>query len=263
MKLNHFQRTVPFTATLIAALGVLGAMTAPAAHAQKKAGAKPAPAAAKLTTQEFPDGTGTIGMPDGWRFVESYRGTVRCVGPSQSQVTMGMAFVIARPDHPNNNLGIPVSAPLAQDGDLAGALRGVLDKANNKLISLRSRPAPSGLPGVPASYFLYELEAANGKRMLALGYFSAIADSDQTLGYWQLYCSVVMAPKESFMKEIPTLMAMWETWRPNGQKPKPGSGGAMIDAGIAADLKQRRISLKDQQDAFDRMNEKFKQVIQQ
>jgi hypothetical protein len=65
------------------------------------------------------------------------------------------------------------------------------------------------------------------------------------------------------MKELPTLMAIWNTWRPNGQKPKPGSDGAMIDAVIADDLKRRRQTLKEQQAAFDRMNEKFKQVIQQ
>lgn len=255
-------------ATLIATLGILGVMTAPVAHAQKKAAAKPGggAAAAKLTTKEFPDGTGTIALPSGWRIVESYRGIVQCISPARQQVTMGMGFVISRPDHPNHQfareVGIPTSAPFARDGDLAGALRGVLEKSNNKLISLRSRPAPSGLPGVPAAFFLYELES-EGKRYMALGYFSAIMDSDQTLGYWQLYCSVVMAPKESFMKDLPTLMAIWNSWRPNGQKPKPGSDGAMIDAVIASDLKRRQITLAEQQAAFDRMNEKFKQVIQQ
>jgi hypothetical protein len=274
MKINHSKRTVPFaptfTATLVAALCVVSFATAPAAHAQKKAGAKAKPAAgaavAKLTTKEFPDGTGTIGLPEGWRFVESYRGTVKCISPARQLVTMGMGYVISRPDHPNHQfareVGIPTSAPFARDGDLAGALRGVLEKSNNKLISLRSRPAPSGLPGVPAAYYLYELEA-EGKRYMALGYFSAIITDDQTLPYWQLYVSVVMAPKESFMKDLPTLMAIWNSWRPNGQKPKPGSDGAMIDATIAGDLKRRRETLAEQQAAFDRMNEKFKQVIQQ
>jgi hypothetical protein len=262
MKSNCSRRTVSFAATLVAGLGIMGAMTAPAAYAQAKAKAA-APPAVKLTTKELTDGTGTIGMPEGWRMVEAYRGIVRVVSPARQQVTMGMPFIINRPDHPNNQLGIPTSAPLAQDGDLVGALRGVLEKSNNKLISLRSRPAPSNQPGIPAAYFLYEIDGGDGKRYIGMGYFSAIIDSTQTLGYWELYCSVVMAPKETFMKDLPTLMAIWNTWRPNGQKPKPGSDGAMIDAAIADNLKMRRDSLKSQQEAFDRMNEKFKQVIQQ
>jgi hypothetical protein len=270
MKIDHLKGTVPFAAGVVAALGILGVMTMPAAHAQKKATAKAKPAAgaaaAKLTTKEFPDGTGTIGLPVGWRFIESYRGTVRCVSPARQLVTMGMSYIISRPDHPTNEFGrqagIPSPAPFARDGDLAGALRGVLERSNNKLISLRSRPAPSGIPGVPAAFFLYELEA-EGKRYTALGYFSAIITDDQTLPYWQLYCSAVMAPKETFMQDLPTLMAIWHSWRPNGQKPKPGSDGAMLDAAIAGDLKRRRETLAEQQAAFDRMNEKFKQVIQQ
>jgi hypothetical protein len=225
---------------------------------------KPAAAAPRvsLTTKEFPDGTGTIGLPAGWSIEGSYRGTVGCNGPSSQKAIMGMAFIIGRPDHPNNNLGIPYNGPMGRDGDLVGALRAVLEKNGTRLISLRSRPAPSPSPGIPAAYFLYEMES-NGKRTTALGYFSAIIDQTQTLGYWELYSSAVMAPKETFVKEFPTLMAIFDSYRPNGKKPKQGSDGAMMDEAIAANLKTRRETLKSQQEAFDRMNERFKSVIQQ
>jgi hypothetical protein len=221
---------------------------------------KPA-AAAALKTTEFPDGTGTIGVPAGWSIDGSYRGTVGLVGPARQRAHMGMGMPIARPDHPTNNLGIPINGPMAPDGDLVGALKGVLALAKNRLISVRSRPAPSSAPGVPAAYFLYELEAADGKRITALGYFTSIADDDGTLPHWLLFYSVVMAPKESFMKDLPTLMAVWNSWRPNGAKPKPGSDGAMIDEVIKDSTRRRAQTLKEQQEMYDRMNEKFKQVI--
>ncbi|MES2462437.1 MAG: hypothetical protein V4671_17785 [Armatimonadota bacterium] len=236
------------------------------AKGKPKTGAKPPAAAAKpavkLKTQELPDGTGTIGLPAGWVINGAYRGTVFCRGPQNGNVTMGHAFVISRPDHPVNQMGIRTSAPMARDGDLVGALQGVLRGANNKLISLRTRPAPSATPGVPALYCLYEMEAG-GKHVTALGYFTSLADDDGTLPYWQLYCSVVMISKDVFVKELPTLMAMWNSWRPNGAKPKEGSVGAMIDATIADSTRRRAQTLKEQQEMYERMNSRFQEVIKQ
>lgn len=158
--------------------------------------------------------------------------------------------------------GIPFSGPLRRDGDLAGALQAVLASNGIRLISLRTREMTSPQPGVPAALFLGELEY-KGKRMAALGYFSAIIDTTQTLSYWELYSSMIMTPKETFVQEFPTLVAIWDSYRSNGKKPKEGSNGAMIDAAIAENLKTRKDTLKSQQEAFDRMNERFKSVIQQ
>ena len=257
-------KTHVFFGIIAAIVGVNGVViAAPQGAKAKKPEAKAAqPAAPKLTTKEFPDGTGTIGLPADWKIDGSYRGTVFCDGPSREKAIMGMAFVIGRPNHPANNQGIPYNGPMGRDGDLIGALKAVLAKNGTKLISLRTREAPSPAPGTPATYFLYEMES-KGVRSIALGYFSAIMDNDQTLPYWQLYSSAVMAPKETFMKEFPTLMAVWDSYRPNGKKPREGSDGAMIDAAISENLKLRRQTLKEQQDAFDRMNERFKSVIQQ
>lgn len=255
----------PLIVGLVAALvGMSGvASAAPQGAKAKKPEAKATqPAAPKLTTKEFPDGTGSIGLPADWKIDGSYRGTVFCDGPSREKAIMGMAFVIGRPDHPAHNQGIPYNGPMGRDGDLVGALKAVLAKNGTKVISLRMREAPSPSPGIPAAYFLYEMES-KGNRSIALGYFSAIMESDQTLPYWQLYSSAVMAPKETFMKELPTLIAIWESYRPNGKKPRDGSDGALIDAAISENLKLRRQTLKEQQDAFDRMNERFKSVIQQ
>jgi hypothetical protein len=54
---------------------------------------------------------------------------------------------------------------------------------------------------------------------------------------------------------------MWNSWRPNGQKPREGSNGALIDATNEAIQKSRAQTLKSQQEAFDRMNAKFMREV--
>jgi hypothetical protein len=228
---------------------------------QGKGPAKPQNAAPPLKTTEFPDGTGTIGLPAGWRIDGAYRGAVGCKGPGGSAVVMGFPWVIQRPDHEVNNMAVRVEGPRARVGDLAGALREVLAHNKGRLVSLRSKPAPSGLPGIPAVYFLYEYQR-DGQTLVGMGYFSTIGDpNDTVLPYWQLYSSAVIAPKERFMKDLPTMMAIWNSWRPNGQKPREGSNSALIDAVNEANRKRAQDTLKSQQEAFDRMNEKFMREV--
>jgi hypothetical protein len=215
-----------------------------------------------LKTVELEDGTGTIGLAPGWRIDGSYRGTVGCKGPGGSAVVMGMPWVIQRPDHPVTNMPENPGGPKARVGDLAGALREVLAHNKGRLTSLRSRPAPSGLAGVPAVYFLYEYQR-DGKTLVGMGYFSTIGSQDDVLPYWQLYSSAVIAYKERFIKDLPTMMAMWNSWRPNGQRPREGSNGALIDAVKEANQKRAQETLKSQQEAFDRMNEKFRREVLQ
>lgn len=242
---------------------LLAARAGRGADQEKQKGGKPTQpttAPPKLKTTEFPDGTGTIGLPPGWRIQESYRGAVVCLNPDASQVTMGLGQVIGRPNHPANNMGIPTQIPMARDGDLEGGIRAILAKGGGRVTSMRSRPGPPGGNGTPGVYYLYEFEKP-GKRISALGYFAAITEADQTLPYWQLFTCAVLARKEYFMRDLPAMMAMWGSWRPNGAKPKPGSDGAMIDAVIADNYRRRAQTLKEQQEAFDRMNAKFRETL--
>ncbi|MDX1934155.1 MAG: hypothetical protein SFU56_16260 [Capsulimonadales bacterium] len=231
------------------------------AAGQGKATNQPPIKVPPLTTTELEDGTGTIGLPTGWRIDGSYRGTVSCKGPGGAAVVMGMPWVIQRPDHPVTNMPEAPKGPRAPVGDLAGALREVLAHNQGRLTRLRSKPASSNLPG--AVHFLYEFERA-GKTIVGMGFFSCIGDpNDTTLPYWQLYSSAVLAPRERFMKDLPTMMAIWNSWRPNGKKPREGSNGAMIDAVNEANRKMRTQSLKDQQEAFDRMAARWKAEVLQ
>jgi hypothetical protein len=228
--------------------------------AQSKGQAKSIGKVPPLKTTELEDGTGTIGLAPGWKIDGSYRGTVGCKGPGGSAVVMGFPWVVQRPEHPVTNMPENPGGPKARLGDLPAALREVLAHNKARLTSLRSRSAPSGLAGVPASYFLYEYER-DGKTFVGLGYFTTIGAPEDVLPYWQLYSSAVIAPKERFMQDLPTMMAIWNSWRPNGKRPREGSNGALIDAIREANQKRAQDTLKSQQEAFDRMNERFRKEI--
>ncbi len=215
----------------------------------------------KLTTKEFPDGTGTIGLAPGWVLDGAYRGTCGCRSANGSGIIMGMGQPILRPDGPVGQMpeSVMLKMPTARVGDLSRAIRSILEKSGARVKSLRARPAPSASPGVPASYYLYEYES-KGKKLTAMGYFTTLAYYESSPN-WDLYSSYVTAPSERFMQDLPTMMSMWNSWRPNGQKPKAGSESENLDKALAENLRMHRATMKEQRESFDRMQEKFKNVL--
>lgn len=69
--------------------------------------------------------------------------------------------------------------------------------------------------------------ATGGKTYAVVGYFAALVYPGAPL--WQLYSSAVLAPKARFVKQLPTLMAVWKSWHPNGHNPAEGSHSAEMD----------------------------------
>jgi hypothetical protein len=230
------------------------------AGASEAQGGKKKAAPIKLKSTTFPDETGSIGLGPGWRLDGAYRGTCGCKAASGAGLIMGMGATILRTDHPVAEMSVvPATMPRARIGDLSGAIRSILERGGSRVISLRSRPAPPASPGVPALYYLYEYES-KGKRISSLGYFSTIAYPDSS-PYWQLYSSYVYAPSERFGQDLPTMIAMWNSWRPNGRKPKAGSESAMLDSVLEENQKRVGETMKNQRETFERMQTKFREAL--
>ena len=181
---------------------------------------------AQLRTTPLEDGTGTIGLPAGWTVRGSYRGQVSANALSGDTVVLGMPWTILDPSSSVGRLPGGAQTAAARPGDLVGALRSVLlHNGGARLTSVRSRPA-QGLNGAPAAFMMYEF-TQDGKAFSAIGYFAALVDTDSP--GWQLYTSAVLAPKARFVKQLPTLMAVWKSWHPNGQNPVEGSHSDEMD----------------------------------
>lgn len=185
------------------------------------------PAGAQTLTQTtFDDGTGSIGLPAGWRIDIAYRGNVITVGPNNSSVLLGLPWLVINPDSSLKGLPADCQTPVARTGDIITALREVVKKRGNAtLLSVRSAPAESILSGVPAYYLLYNYRQ-NGVEMTGLGYFTTISSSGTST--WHLYSSAVVAPRAQFPQSAQTMLRMWRSWRPNGQLPREG-GSELFD----------------------------------
>ncbi len=56
--------------------------------------------AAPLTQTTFPDGSGSIGMPQGWRFLAAYSGGAILEGPNRERLIIGNFFPVIDPNTP-------------------------------------------------------------------------------------------------------------------------------------------------------------------
>ena len=181
-----------------------------------------------LTRTNFEDGTGSIGLPPGWRIDNAYRGSVTCVGPNGAAVILKMPWVIVNPLSSVATLPTASQYPVVRRGDIIGALREVLKKyTSSRLLSVRGAVAPGHSAGVPAYYLMYEFEQ-NGVRKTGLGYFTPL-DYGASSPVWELYSSAVIAPSDQFDEMVQPMLRMWRSWRPNGQEPREGSDSALFD----------------------------------
>lgn len=202
----------------------------------------------KLRETPFEDRTGSIGLPAGWSIESAYRGQVQAGTGKGDFVVLGMPWAILKPDR-LQDLPAARTTPNARPGDLVRALGEVLVKNNrSRLLSVRSRQAPSIQNGVPAAYLLYEF-STGGVTYTALGYFTTL-DYGPSSPTWQLYCSVVFCPKARFTKTLPTMLAVWKSWRVNGADPAFGSQSAALDK-----------ILQGRRDSYDKIQEQFRKNL--
>ncbi|MBC8136960.1 MAG: hypothetical protein H8F28_13840 [Fibrella sp.] len=202
----------------------------------------------KLKTTPFPDGTGSIGLAPGWHIDNAYRGAVGCVGPNGAVVILKLPYVILRPESGVAQLPGAAQQPIARAGDIVGALRALLAKNGGVLGKVRGKRLASLDSGAPAYLLHYEFKQ-NGKAWTAIGYFATL-DYGPDQPMWQLYSSAVAAPTAQFAKTAPAMLAMWKSWRPNGNKPGEGSSSAVFDE-----------ILKDRKASYEEIQKKFREQL--
>lgn len=202
---------------------------------------------AQLRQTPLEDGTGTLGLPSGWSIQGSYRGQVSANTPAGDTVVLGMPWAVLDPGSSVVGLQAGSQVAAARPGNLVDALRSVLEhNGGGRLVSVRTRRA-QGVNGAPAAFMMYEF-SQGGKTYSAIGYFAALVYPGAPS--WQLYTSAVLAPKARFVKQLPTLMAIWKSWHPNGQNPVEGSHSAEMDKILA----KHRAS-------YDEIQRQFREVL--
>ncbi|HEX8325382.1 MAG TPA: hypothetical protein VF595_15880 [Tepidisphaeraceae bacterium] len=206
-----------------------------AAEPVAKAPAKPRTAeeiaaavdAVRLTQYDFPDGTGSTGVAEGW--TTNTQSALDCnyiQGPAGQHIAVGANYQIASPDSPLGRAGMPgvlVAAfdePVAALTDLVPKLSAMSARAGGASMRLDkiidSQPVPSAQPGQRSAIVNYLITHQTGDRIVQTRNNAKIVCSPPgQVGMWMFYMVEIAAPVETWDQDVPTMLAMMKSRREN------------------------------------------------
>lgn len=168
----------------------------------------------RLKTHSFADGAGSIGIAAGWRLTDQTRDSIVVSGPGGAALMLGQyrstivpaavqfgaeqRFLVVQ------NLNDPIEATHAVVADI-GRKTGKRWRLN----VLEAQRAPDA-PNLHAASLHYRLEGAEPQE--GFGYFAAGPVGG---GMGLYYASYAVAPPALFKKQLPTMLAMWQSRRLN------------------------------------------------
>jgi hypothetical protein len=177
-----------------------------------------------LTPTRFPDGSGAVSLPPGWRITFSSHGSARILGPRGETVLLSNTV---GPIYDRNNPQVrarlryanPMRPPmLCPNGDALQTYQCVLHlRGAQPTFRLRqSRPIPAQRRAVQAVLIDADLDLNDGRGLmsceLGLSITAAGPQGDRTLGI-----NGTCAPQTSAAEEQPTLKAIYDSYSINGQ----------------------------------------------
>ncbi len=210
------------------------ALTAPPKPAGQGAPAKDAPdikeqmAAVPLKPYNFPDGTGAIGIAEGWTTNAQTESNLLLTGPADQRIRMAFGGTIYTPQSPlprQTHLNVAV-APYSADP--ATAL-GYIIRANSavsqrnggsttvpeKLIKVVVVPARN--PGGHGAQITYDATVNDQGRALKKRMLIQFEVTPVINGTWGYYVSLqLIAPRETFDKDLPVMLAQAFSLSENG-----------------------------------------------
>jgi len=164
-----------------------------------------APAPVRLTPAQFPDGSGQIGLPPGFRITNSYKGTVDIAGPNGEGMSLGGYQTVTYPQTRGMFQGVPV----VSSNDPVRAVMDLQAFYHQRMRIIDARPVQMQANGRFA-FIRYSTTNSNGQPVEGLGLFGMMP-IDQTQGL--LYMSYVNAPSaEIFRQSLPGMWAAWQSW---------------------------------------------------
>jgi hypothetical protein len=168
----------------------------------------------KLKTQNFADGTGSIGIAPGFTLVDQKRDSIIITGPDGTQVALGQYGTTIVPQAVQ--FGAEKFATVTHDlSDPLRATADFVEQAGRKtgkpmrLKILEQKAIPS--QGMRAVVIRYRVEGA--ALFEGFGFFAA---GPVGSGMGQTYASFIGAPSAAaFKKYAPTMLAMWQSRKTN------------------------------------------------
>jgi hypothetical protein len=179
----------------------------------------------------FSDGSGSIGLPSGWRLISSGAGAAQARGPNGEMVAMGALYQgILDPRSPGAEASARFAAmshrPVlvcAYGQDLVRSFMNIIEQVDSQqgrpapaLRMIRQGPTPVSPYEANAVLVLADIDTRDGEGVLTsslrIGAMRPI-----TPGHWAMTVSQVAAPKPLARAEWSTLEAIAASYSQNGQ----------------------------------------------
>jgi hypothetical protein len=213
-----------------------GATSAQAPSQNTGAPTAVADADVKLQTYSFPDGTGTVGVPDGWTCNSPTIGNAIVKGPADQTVAFDLAGTVDVPNGQALRLlrmggGNPANALVAPfNPDPATALKNLMEAINriqrarggptttvDAVVSQQPRqPGPGMTNGHEA---VIELAVTRTTKGVAEKFHSiqifAVYTFNGGQSTWNYYGSQEMAPEETYKQDLPVMNAIFDSLKEN------------------------------------------------
>jgi hypothetical protein len=214
-----------------------GATHAVAGGSSGSGNAKPIPPAdIKLQTYSFPDGTGTVGVPDGWTCNSQTIGGAVVKGPADQIVAFDIAGQVDVPGGQALRMlsmggGNPANALIAPyNPDPATALKNLMEAINriqqakggpsttvDEVVNQQPRqPGPGMTNGHAAVIELAVTQTIRGvsRKFHSIQIFAAYTFNGGR-DTWNFYGSQEMAPEETYKQDLPVMNAIFDSLKEN------------------------------------------------
>jgi hypothetical protein len=200
-----------------------GAASSATSSAGTLTGKAPKPSAppAKLIQTTIPDGTGSIGLPEGWRITAAHAGDVSAQGPNGEYLRFGLTQQVADPNNPQSRplLGAPgfVAIPFGTPADQA------YTAMYNQLARKSRKPAPT-IHYVDIKQFPDSQEGGKNKLLVAevstpagpvVSWTEVSMSTQLAMGGWSMMLYTVAVPPALADKEAATAVSMFPAFKPN------------------------------------------------
>jgi hypothetical protein len=157
---------------------------------------------------QFPDGSGRIALPPGWRLNRARQAAVELQGPRGEAVAVGITMPIGPPQFSTpGSLAAPYMPPTEAYAWVSEVVAHRTGGAAQARIVEMVPPTPLS-QNARAAYLLAD-QITQGRRYRS---FALVNTAMLGNGYWQGYMTLLTAPAEIFPQALPLMTEVWQSW---------------------------------------------------
>jgi hypothetical protein len=202
------------------------------------------PGQSKLSEHDFPDGSGSVNLPDNWQTNStSVVGGVSIQGPSGQIVTLGQGTEVLTPDNmlvrnhnqmvmnaqqwgqppppPMQMLVAPYCEPTDAMTTLMPQLSALSQSRGGPAVRLdqiiQSTDVQAGFPNGKAALIYYRITRTVDGQDISYRGVARIETYVIGQGAWGVYSTSLLAPDKTFDTDLPTMMAISQSFKCNDQ----------------------------------------------